>query len=83
MMHESVILANYKYTNAQIHKYTNAQIHKHSKTQMNKYIDIVALAVTRAGQSVAGKVLWRNMRVHYDGPHLGNKSFTGLCFPKI
>ena len=50
---------------------------------MNKYIHIVALAVTRGGQSVAGKVLWRNMRVHYDGPHLGNKSFTGLCSPNF
>ena len=66
-----------------MHKYTNTQIHKYSNTQMNKYIHIVALAVTRGGQSVAGKVLWRNMRVHYDGPHLGNKSFTGLCFPKF
>ena len=66
-----------------LHKCTNTQIQKHSNTQMNKYIDVVALAVTRGGQSVAGKVLWRNMRVHYDGPHLGNKSFTGFCFPKF
>ena len=36
-MHESVILANYKYTNAQIHKYTNAQMQKYTNAQTHKW----------------------------------------------